>query len=71
MRMFWNIPHASTLISAPASHSTSRGVTKGAGRVLTVVMPTEKATSPWQRKLIMLLLTPPGHEPTRMMPIAR
>ena len=67
-RMFWNIPHASTSISAPASHSTSRGVTKGERQVLTVVMPTLYATSPLHRKLMRLLLTPPGLQPTSMMP---
>ena len=39
-RMFWNMPQASTSISAPASLSTSSGVTMGDRHVLTVVMPT-------------------------------
>ena len=43
---------------------------KGARRVEAVVIPTEKATSPLHRKLMMLLDTPPGQQPTNMMPIA-
>ena len=71
IRIFLNIPTASTSTSVPASQSTSRGVTKGAKRVDTVVIPTEKATSPLQRKLMILLDTPPGQHPTRIMPVAR
>ena len=43
----------------------------GAIRVDAVVMPTEKARSPWQRKLMMLDETPPGTQPTRIRPTAR
>lgn len=42
----------------------------GASRVEAVVIPTEKATSPLHKKLIMLLDTPPGQQPTSIMPIA-
>ena len=67
-RMFLNIPSASTSTFSPASQSTRRGVTIGASNVLAVVIPTEKATSPLQRYDMILLETPPGQHPTRMIP---
>ena len=44
------------------------GVISGAARVETGVIPTENATSPLQRKLMMLDDTPPGQQPTRISP---
>ena len=46
------------------------GVVSGASRVDSEVMPTENATSPLQRKLMMFEETPPGLQPTRMSPTA-
>ena len=46
------------------------GVIIGAKSVEAVVMPTEKGTSPRQRKLMMLEETPPGQQPTRIRPTA-
>ena len=71
MRIFLNMPMASTSTAVPASHSTSSGVTNGAKMVETVVMPTEKATSPLHKKLMILLDTPPGQHPTKIMPTER
>ena len=68
MRMLRNMPRASTSTCSPASHNTSNGVIIGASRVEAVVIPTEKATSPRQRNDMMLLDTPPGQQPTSMMP---
>lgn len=62
---------ASTSICCPASNNTISGVTIGAKSVETVVMPTENATSPLHRKHMILLDTPPGQQPTRMMPAER
>ena len=41
------------------------------GSVEAVVIPTEKATSPLQRNDIMLLETPPGQQPTKIIPAVR
>lgn len=71
MQIFLNIPSASTSIDCPARNSTIRGVTIGASSVDTVVIPTENATSPWHKKLMILLDTPPGQQPTRMIPADR
>ncbi len=46
------------------------GVITGARRVVMVVIPTENATSPLQRKLMMLEETPPGQHPTSKSPTA-
>ena len=62
---------ALTLILVSASHKTRSGVIKGARSVLAIVMLTEYVTSPFARKLITLLETPPGQHPTRMIPTAR
>ena len=65
-----NIPMASTSTISPASQSIRNGVVRGASSVESVVMPTENATSPLQRKLMMFEETPPGQHPTRMRPTA-
>ncbi len=65
-----NIPSASTSTFSPARCSIRRGVIRGARSVVTVVIPTENATSPLQRKLIMLEETPPGQHPTSRSPTA-
>jgi hypothetical protein len=62
------MPQASTSTFSTASQSTSNGVTTGARRVLVVVIPTENATSPLHRYDIILLETPPGQHPTRIIP---
>gem|GEM_PF-5802912 len=62
------MPMASTSTCSLARKSIKSGVIIGESRVLAVVMPTEKAKSPWQRKVIRLLETPPGLQPTRMRP---
>ena len=63
-----NIPTASTSTLSPASHSIRSGVITGAASVESVVMPTENATSPLQRNVMMLDETPPGQHPTRISP---
>ena len=68
MRMSLNMPMTSTSTCCLAKKSIKSGVIIGESRVLAVVMPTEKAKSPWQRKVIRLLETPPGLQPTRMRP---
>ena len=65
-----NIPSALTSIFSPARCSIRSGVNTGARSVVAVVIPTEKATSPLQRKLMMLDDTPPGQHPTRKRPTA-
>ena len=67
-RMDVNIPTASTSTLSPASHSVRSGVITGAASVETVVRPTENATSPLQRKVMMFEETPPGQHPTRISP---
>ena len=47
------------------------GVSTGARIVLILVMLTDKATSPLERKVITLLDVPPGHVPTRITPTVR
>ena len=60
-----------TEIWAPlASKDTITGVIIGEIIVDTVVIPTEKATSPPQRYDMMLDDTPPGQQPTRISPRA-
>ena len=54
--------------SQPTRSAVRSGVITGASSVETVVMPTEKATSPLQRKDIRFDETPPGQQPTRMSP---
>ena len=44
------------------------GVSSGARRVFTLVMPTDKATSPSLRYVMTLLDVPPGQVPTRITP---
>ena len=44
------------------------GVISGAASVETVVIPTENATSPLHRKLMMFEDTPPGQHPTSISP---
>ena len=66
-----NIPRVSTSMRVSASHHTNKGVIMGARRVEAVVIPTENATSPLQRKDMMLLDTPPGQQPTSIMPMER
>ena len=66
-----NMPNVSTSMRVSANHHTSSGVISGANSVDAVVIPTEKATSPRQRKDMILLDTPPGQQPTRMIPIDR
>ena len=56
------------LTFSPTSRVRSRGVITGARVVDTVVIPTENATSPLQRKLMMLEETPPGQDPTSTSP---
>ena len=46
MAMDRNIPAASTSIDCPIAKRTMSGVTSGARRVLTAVIPTENGTSP-------------------------
>lgn len=65
-----NIPIASTSMFSPARCSMRTGVIIGASSVVAVVIPTEKATSPLQRKLMMLEDTPPGQHPTSKSPAA-
>lgn len=65
-----NIPIASTSIFSPARCSIRIGVMIGASSVVIVVIPTENATSPLQRKLMMLDETPPGQHPTSKSPTA-
>lgn len=65
-----NIPIASTSTFSPARCSMRTGVIIGASSVVTVVIPTENATSPLQRKLIILDETPPGQQPTSKSPTA-
>ena len=67
-RMDVNMPTASTSTLSPASHSVRSGVMTGAASVETVVSPTENATSPLQRKVMMFEETPPGQHPTRISP---
>ena len=62
------MPAASTSTLSPASHSVRSGVMTGDASVETVVRPTENATSPLQRKLMMFDETPPGQHPTRISP---
>ena len=49
MRMLVNIPTVSISIISPAVICMRSGVITGARMVEAHVMPTEKATSPWQR----------------------
>ena len=65
-----NIPVASTSTFSPARCSMRIGVITGASSVVIVVIPTENATSPLQRKLMMLEETPPGQHPTSKSPTA-
>ena len=47
------------------------GVTTGASKVLTLVIPTESATSPFDRYVITFDDVPPGQVPTRTTPAIR
>ncbi len=64
------IEPASTGMYSPASHSASTGVSRGASRVETVVIATERATSPLARYDTTFDAVPPGQQPTRMTPAA-
>ena len=66
--MNWNIAKGSMSIVLPTKKFTSSGVATGAIKVDTVVIPTEKATSPLHKKLIMFEDTPPGQQPTKTKP---
>ena len=63
-------PHASTGMNCPAKRVASAGVMTAAARVDTVVIRTDKATSPPATKVATLDACPPGHDPSMMRPVA-
>ena len=63
-----NMAATSTVTVVRRRSHVIRGVRKGASSVLTLVMPTESATSPLLRKVMTLLAVPPGQVPTRTTP---
>ena len=65
------MPTAFTSMLVSASQRTKSGVMSGARSVLAMVMLTEYVTSPLAKKLMTLLETPPGQQPTRIMPMAK
>ena len=66
-----NIKNKDTSTHFPAKRYTSAGVRNGARRVETIVIPTDKGTSPSAIYVITLLAVPPGQHPTRITPSAR
>src|SRR5688500_3715181 len=70
----WTMDHAmepaSTGMYCPASHNANTGVSSGAISVETVVIATDKATSPLARYETTLEAVPPGQQPTRITPAA-
>ena len=66
-----NIPVASTSMDWPIARRTMSGVTNGAKRVLTAVIPTENGTSPLAKYVMTLLAVPPGQAPTSITPAVR
>ena len=69
--MLINMVKMSTSTIVPANAHTNIGVTKGASKVDTVVTPTDRARSPFAKKVITLDAVPPGQHPTSITPTAR
>ena len=63
-----NILTGSTVTVVFNNKQVIAGVKNGASRVLTLVIPTERATSPLERQVITLLDVPPGQVPTSTTP---
>ena len=64
------IPQPSTSVRVSASSSIRAGVMIGEIRVDTLVIATDRATSPFDRKVITLEEVPPGTEPSISRPTA-
>jgi hypothetical protein len=60
----------STFTMVPAISHTKNGVNSGASKVEVAVIPTERARSPFARKVMTFEAVPPGQQPTNITPIA-
>ena len=69
-RMEMNMLTMFTSTIVPANSHVRRGVSRGAIIVDTVVIPTDRAKSPFDRYVMTLEAVPPGQHPTRITPMA-